>query len=257
MGSTAEVRMRQGEAAFLASYLHVLQEWDGRASVRMQQRDSIIGVYGSPPTECYSFVAIPLASAGDPDKSFGDRTVSVGRMRDCLGDVSTPARGVAGRPISIPEAITGAPSLAMLPPKSDWESVATSEVSQVAPIIESAIEEFKRRAPDNDPEAAQRLADEIWDRPGWSGVPIRALHTARSLGFLAKPEAPVQAMTRPGWFRLVTPSGQIFAQEGERQKPWELGGYLVFEVWACAGEVGVPALEVGAKVAIEDAGTDL
>jgi hypothetical protein len=49
MGWTAQVRMRQGEATFLASYLPVLQEWDARVSVRMQQRDSVIGVYGSPP----------------------------------------------------------------------------------------------------------------------------------------------------------------------------------------------------------------
>ena len=212
--ATSVLRMRQAEAAFFANYLRVLIEWDARASVRIQQRGAVIGVWGAPPTECVSFIALPLSSAGEPLDAITDRTVSAGRMRDCLGDVTARPRGFAGRSINVPEPVSGPIELMRLPPKSDWEPGMTGTADHVSPIIDAAIAEFRARVPeDRNIERAQRVADEIWSRPGWSGVPIRALHTAKSLGFLAKPDAPVQALKHPGWSRFITPAGQVFSPE--------------------------------------------
>lgn len=207
------LRMRQAECAFVANYLRVLIEWDAKASVRMQQRGKVLGIWGAPPTECVTFIGVPLSSEGDDP--IHDRTVSAGRLRDCLGDVATPSRGFGGRDVNVPEPVMGNANLSMLPPMSGWTDVSAGEASETQPVIDAAISEFRQRVPESnlDPKAGQRVADEIWARPGWGEVPVRALHTARSLGFLAKPQAPVRSQAQPGWTRFITASGQVFAPE--------------------------------------------
>ena len=51
-----------------------------------------------------------------------------------------------------------------------------------------------------------------WDKPGWGGLPMRALHAARLLGFLTHPGARIETATVSGWKRLVTPAGQVFVR---------------------------------------------
>ena len=206
--------MRYAEAAFLANYLQTLGEWDARASVRIQQRGAVIGVFGAPPTNCISFVALPLLAAPmDSDKALVDHTVSAGRLRDIIGDVSIP--GIGERLVRLPDAVTGPAELSVLPPGDGWEALDQTRAGFLARIVEEATTDFKRRIPEGkaNSDEAQRVAQEIWSRPGWSDVPIRALHTARRLGFLAKSDAPVQAAKLQGWARLATPAGQVFAQE--------------------------------------------
>lgn len=210
-GLPPTLRMRQSECAFVANYLRVLVEWDARAAVRIQQRGTVVGIWGAPPTQCLTFIAVPLSSAGEDPIT--DRTVSAGRLRDCLGDVSTTARGFGGRSINVPEAVVGSLELMRLPPREHWEPIKTGTAQDVVPGIDAAIGEFRQRVPQAplDPTSGQRVADEIWSRPGWGTIPIRALHTAKSLGFLANSQAPVQAQTQTGWTRFITASGQVFS----------------------------------------------
>ncbi len=209
--------MRHAEVVFLASYLNNLTEWDARASVRITQRDRVVGFFGAPPTGCITFVAVPLSSAGEPEEVVHGRTVSAGRMRDILGDVSLPPRGFAGRKLRVPDPVTGPLELLTLPPLSGWEGVGSTTAGDLNPLVEQALAEFRRRVPeggDVDAAAAQRVAEEIWSRPAPGGVPMRAVHTARRLGFLTNAEAQVGAATTAGWTRLATPSGQVFTPDG-------------------------------------------
>lgn len=209
------LRMRHSEVVFLAAYLKQLVEWDARACVRIQQRGSAAGFFGAPPTGCVSFVALPLSSAGEAGSQVEDRTVSAGRLRDILGDVTVTPRGFAGRELMMPDPVSGPLELLDLPPTSGWELTAQGAAADAMPSIDTAIADFRRRIGSDagvDEAAAQRVANEIWSQPGWGNVPIRVLQTAKLLGFLANEEATIQTAHLDGWNRLRTGAGQVFAK---------------------------------------------
>lgn len=210
----ASLHLRYPEATFLAGYLRVLVEWDARACVRLLQRRAVVGVFGAPPTGCLSFVALPLVTGDlDAPAPVADRTVSAGRLRDIIGDVTV--RVDQDRIVQIPEAVTGPAELALLPPSDGWEASGSSAARTVVEVVDQAVAQFKSRVPNSqtDPEIAEREADRIWSRPGWEGIPIRALHTAKALGFLTNLDAQVAAARLPGWSRFSTPAGQVFTPD--------------------------------------------
>ena len=76
----------------------------GRAlGVRVQVRGAVLGVYAPSPLDVLAFVALPLVAAADESI---DRTVSAGRLRDILGDVS---RLGPSTQLILPDEITGSP----------------------------------------------------------------------------------------------------------------------------------------------------
>ncbi len=218
------------DAAFVAAYLKHLVEWDARASVRVQRRGNTIGVYGAPPLGCLSLIVVPTFVAqplpeepaipedtvrSEPGPPAFDLTVSAGRLRDVLGDVSGPARRGPFEQIkrmTMPDAVTGPTELILLPPDGPWDNTGQTTASDLVSLVEGGVTEFRRRAPDAaiNPTHAQYTADDIWGTTAWAGLPLRALHAARLLGFLANPDAPVEAGTCYGWKRLVTPAGRVF-----------------------------------------------
>jgi hypothetical protein len=206
--------MRHGEVVFLAAYLQKLVEWDARACVRMQQRGAFVGIFGAPPTGCVSFVALPLSSVEEASDGLRDRTVSAGRLRDIIGDVSRAPRGFAGREVRVPEPVTGPLELMNLPPSSGWKVTAEASASAALPGLEAAVADFSNRVgqPGSIPDSqAERIANEIWSRTGWGELPIRVLHTAARLGFLSNDEAVIRSASVDGWTRLATGPGQVFA----------------------------------------------
>lgn len=216
MADEALLRMRHAEVVFLAAYLKQLVDWDAKACVRIKQRGSVAGFFGAPPTGCISFVAVPLSSEGEPNERIEDRTVSAGRLRDVLGDVSVAPRGFAGRQLKIPEPVSGPLELLDLPPTAGWELTAEAPAADALPSIEAAVADFRSRvdpAGGVDEAAAQRVANEIWSRKGWSDLPIRILQTAKLLGFLANDTATIRSAHLPGWDRLATGAGQVFSKE--------------------------------------------
>lgn len=215
MADGAMLRMRHGEVVFLAAYLKQLIEWDARACVRIQQRGSVAGFFGAPPTGCISFVALPLSSEGPPDEHVDDRTVSAGRLRDILGDVTVVPRGFAGRQLKMPDPVSGPLELLDLPPMTGWESRADGDAIDAMPSLDAATADFRKRVPPNggvDDETAQRIANEIWSRKGWGDLPIRVLQTAKLLGFLSNTEAAIHSAHIAGWDRLATGAGQVFSK---------------------------------------------
>lgn len=193
------------EARLLSAHLDRLSTWDPRTPVRFVARARALGVYSAPPMEVIAFVALPLA---DPVDGELDSFTIAADLRASLGD--------DGR-LTVPPVMIGDAALAVLPPSDSWQLPIAAVSGDLVPLVDTAVAEFRRRAAaasDSSPGSAEltRLAQEIWDRPGFGGLPIRALHAARRLGFLSDDASRVSASTCTGWKRLTTVRGQIFVR---------------------------------------------
>lgn len=222
MADIQALYLKHKEAVFLASYLVKLVEWDAKACVRLQRRGRVVGVFGAPPTGCISFIALPLQDKHEFDDSPADleldRVVVAGRLRDVLGDVSHAPVGDASKRVQIPESVTGPMELATLPPQQGWQVEGQIAAGELGRGVRNASDHYRTRidqtaaiAPDQS--YAQRLADEIWAKPIVGTLPTRGAHTAKLLGFLAKPEVNLTVLQTKNWTRLNCPSGQVFCPE--------------------------------------------
>ena len=208
-----QLTLRYDEAAYVAGFLRRLVNWDPRAAVRVRVSGSSLGLLGAPPFDCLSFVAVPLADVDGADGAVDD-IVSAGRLRDVIGDVSS-AGSASQRVIRLPDSMAPVPALAVVPPSGPWLPAERGIAGDIRPLVGAAVRDFRQRSdalfPRTD-DALQQLADEVWDRPGWGGIPMSALHAASLHGFLPHDGLKVEAATCDGWKRLLTPGGQIFVR---------------------------------------------
>ncbi|NUH35459.1 hypothetical protein HUF15_01530 [Streptomyces samsunensis] len=258
-----------GEAADLAAFLARLIHYDRAAAVRLQAGGGVLAVFGRPPsfevlairtarldaivgTEATSSVSSVSGTSGTSAGAAGgpgalDTTVSAGEFADALdtaragrtadGPSQSHARGLVA---TVPQAVTGPPWAGVLPPRGGWRRVSgLPGVDEVRGAVAAAVAEFRARdtaLPEERRTRAERdrIGREIWTRTlGDTGLPLRAVHAAQSLGFLrpvraAAPAATAQgagggvataapdAMAEPlallaagGWLRLRTPYGSI------------------------------------------------
>ncbi|MEU5050024.1 hypothetical protein [Streptomyces sp. NPDC021096] len=221
-----------GEAADLAAFLARLIHYDRAAVVRLQAGGGVLAVFGRPP----SFEVLAVRTARLADDHALDVTVSAGRLTDEL-DAGQPVPG-DGVEIAVPEAVTGPPWAGVLPPRGGWRRVeGFPGVEAVRGALAAAVAEFRARdeaLPEQRRTRAERerIGREIWSRTlGDTGLPLRAVHAAQSLGFLRPvgatrpagradgtttalaPEPPVLFAAR-GWLRLRTPYGSIAVSTG-------------------------------------------
>ncbi|WP_413101277.1 hypothetical protein [Streptomyces sp. Inha503] len=244
-----------GEAADLAAFLARLIHYDRAAAVRLQAGGGVLAVFGRPPS--FEVLAIRTArleaivgteAAPDaPHTSAGagalDTTVSAGEFADAL-DTARAARtadgpegrdrGDRGLVVTVPQAVTGPPWAGVLPPRGGWRRVnGLPGVNEARGAVTAAVAEFRARdaaLPEERRTRAERdrIGHEIWSRTlGDTGLPLRAVHAAQSLGFLRPVRAAAPAVTAHGsgvataapepmallaagaWLRLRTPYGSI------------------------------------------------
>jgi hypothetical protein len=189
------------EGRLLAAHLDRLAAWDPAGHVRVVARGGAVGVYAAPPMRVISFVALPLRV---PTVDDIDVSASIAEVRTGLRTES----GVTD--LRLPEPAVGSPGLAMLPPSEGWQLPIHGVSGDVVPGVDAAVAEFRRRASSVvDPQA---LAEQIWERPSFGGLPLRVLHAARRLGFLTDDASRVTACTMTGWKRLTTVRGQVFVR---------------------------------------------
>ena len=200
------IGLKHDEVLFLAAYLRRLTNWDERTAVRVQARGNSLGVYGPPPMGVLSLIVVPIQSASDAEL---DRVVSAGRLRDIIGDVSNISADAVFE-MNIPEAVTGPPSLAMLPPREGWHPPVHAMAGDLVADIDASIKALNQRTNGTIEPFARQIAEDVWANQGWGALPQRALHAARQLGFLGHPGARIQASVNGTWKRLISPSGQIF-----------------------------------------------
>lgn len=195
------LRLPEHEGHLLISHLDRLLGWDPRALVRVVARARALGVYAAPPMEVISFVALPLL---EPTAEEVDVTALAVDVRAGLQERA------GGVDLVLPDPLVGDSHLAVLPPADSWQLPIGGVSGDIVPLVDDAVAEFRRRTESGaDP---QRLAQEIWDRPGFGGLPVRALHAARRLGFLSADASRVSASTCTGWKRLTTVRGQVFVR---------------------------------------------
>lgn len=189
------------EGRLLAAHLDRLAAWDPAGHVRVVARGGAVGVYAAPPMRVISFVALPLRVP-----AVDDIDVSA-----CIADVRTGLRTESGvTDLRLPGPAVGSPGLAILPPSEGWQLPIHGVSGDVVPGVDAAVAEFRRRASSVvDP---QVLAEQIWERPSFGGLPLRVLHAARRLGFLTDDASRVTACTMTGWKRLTTVRGQVFVR---------------------------------------------
>ena len=191
--------MATHEGRLLSAHLGRLCGWDPNVLVRAQGRGGVIGVYSAPPMDVLSFVALPLTGEHVPEF---DVTVAASTLRQAMRDLGDRVE------IPIPDSVVGNEALAVLPPADGWQLPIPAVSGDLVPLVDEAVAEFRSRAPASpDPE---RVARDIWDRPGFGGLPLRVLHAARRLGFLTDDASRVTAATCTGWKRLTTVRGQVF-----------------------------------------------
>ncbi|MEU2505347.1 hypothetical protein ABZ621_11585 [Streptomyces sp. NPDC007863] len=192
------------EAAALAAFLTRLVHYDRAAAVRLQAAGGALAVFGRPP----SFEVLAIRTARLEDAVDLDVTVSAGELLDGVEETSGKA--------VVPAAVTGPPWAGVLPPRTGWRPVeGLPGAAELRGAVAAAVAEFRRRdaeLPEERRTRAERdrVGREIWSRVlGATGLPLRAVHAAQSLGFLPPGDVPVALMAAGPWLRLRTPYGSV------------------------------------------------
>lgn len=194
-----------GEAEDLAAFLARLIHYDRAAAVRLQAGGGALAVFGRPP----SFEVLAIRTARLSDRVELDVTVSAGELLESLG----------GAEFTVPAAVTGPPWAGVLPPRGGWRELpGLPEVTAMRGAVAAAVAEFRTRDEQLPAERRtraerDRIGREIWSRTvGGTGLPLRAVHAAQSLGFL-RPGVPVALLSTGSWLRLRTPFGSIVVRK--------------------------------------------
>ncbi|MBT2443455.1 hypothetical protein J7E93_25850 [Streptomyces sp. ISL-36] len=192
------------EAADLAAFLARLLHYDRAAAVRLQAGSGALAVFGRPP----SFEVLAIRTARLVDDVRLDVTVSAGALLEGIEES-------AGKAL-VPDTVTGPPWAGVLPPRGGWQPVAEVPGSvELRGAVAAAVAEFRARDEELPQERRtraerDRLGREIWSRTvAGTGLPLRAVHAAQSLGFLPPHEVPVALLASGPWLRLRTPYGSI------------------------------------------------
>lgn len=108
-----------------------------------------------------------------------------------------------------PLAGVDAATFAELPPSTGWQIPIHAVASDVIPIVNEAVSEFDRRSIGLGERGKADLAEEIWNRAGWGGLPIKVLYAAQRLMLIWDEPIKISAATCGPWKRLSTPRGQV------------------------------------------------
>ncbi|KOT35272.1 hypothetical protein ADK41_25215 [Streptomyces caelestis] len=198
----------EGEAADLAAFLSRLLRYDRSAAVRLQAAGTALAVFGRPPS--FEVLAVRAARLAKPYENgldvTLDVTVSAGELLESVDESAATA--------AVPGAVTGPPWAGVLPPRGGWRAEpGLPAPEELRGLVAASVAEFRSRTEELAPERRtraelDRIGREIWSRTvAETGLPVRAVHAAQSLGFLRGGE---QGLFSSGpWLRLRTPYGSV------------------------------------------------
>lgn len=198
----------EGEAADLAAFLSRLLHYDRSAAVRLQAAGKALAVFGRPPSfEVLAVRAVRLAKPYENGLDVTlDVTVSAGELLESVDESAATA--------AVPGAVTGPPWAGVLPPRGGWRAEpGLPEDRELRGLVAASVAEFRSRTEELAPERRtraelDRIGREIWSRTvADTGLPVRAVHAAQSLGFLRGAEQTL--LSSGSWLRLRTPYGSV------------------------------------------------
>ncbi|MFF1275710.1 hypothetical protein ACFVZC_20255 [Streptomyces marokkonensis] len=198
----------EGEAADLAAFLSRLLHYDRSAAVRLQAAGTALAVFGRPPSfEVLAIRAVRLAKPYENGLDVTlDVTVAAGELLESVDESAATA--------AVPGAVTGPPWAGVLPPRGGWRAEPGLPAPQeLRGLVAASVAEFRSRtealAPERRTRAElDRVGREIWSRTvAETGLPVRAVHAAQSLGFLRGAEQTL--LSSGSWLRLRTPYGSV------------------------------------------------
>ncbi|MFD7686231.1 hypothetical protein [Streptomyces sp. NPDC059781] len=196
------------EAADLAAFLSRLLHYDRSAAVRLQAAGTALAVFGRPPSfEVLAVRAVRLAKPYENGIDVTlDVTVSAGELLESVDESAATA--------AVPGAVTGPPWAGVLPPRGGWRAEpGLPAPRELSGLVAASVAEFRSRTEGLAPELRtraelDRIGREIWSRTvAETGLPVRAVHAAQSLGFLRGGEQ--ELFSSGAWLRLRTPYGSV------------------------------------------------
>jgi hypothetical protein len=203
----------RGEAVDLCAFLTRLLRYDRAAAVRLQGAGEAVAVYGSPASfEVLAVRAVRLAEPLEPEAPL-DVTVSAGELLEAVDEDAAAA--------VVPAAVTGPAWAGLLPPRGGWRAESALPGETLRGLVAAAVAEFRARVEEIPPEGRtraelDRTGRQIWSRTvDGTGLPVRAVHAAQSLGFL-RPGPGSQVLSCGAWLRLRTPYGSIAVRRAGR-----------------------------------------
>ncbi|MDR6973945.1 hypothetical protein J2X68_000614 [Streptomyces sp. 3330] len=209
----------EGEAADVAAFLSRLLHYDRGAAVRLQAAGTALAVFGRPPSfEVLAIRAVRLAKPYENGLDVTlDVTVSAGELLESVDESAATA--------GVPAAVTGPPWAGVLPPRGGWRPEAGLPAADaLRAMVGAAVAEFRSRTEELSAELRtraelDRIGREIWSRTvGDTGLPVRAVHAAQSLGFLrpSTGSEELKLVSFGAWLRLRTPYGSIAVRRAGR-----------------------------------------
>ena len=197
-----QVTLGATELRTLISILEKEIEWNSSIAVRVVTSPSAVAFYGAIPLNLHAFIAMPAKiGAGAPCDviTSGRDVVALLSNSSGLIDLDSLEPLVGGDGTSLSE----------LPPSTGWQIPIHAVASDVIPIINEAASEFDRRSVGLGERGKADLAEEIWNRPGWGGLPVKVLYAAQRLNLIWDEPIKISAATCGPWKRLSTPRGQV------------------------------------------------
>lgn len=198
-----KIRLASSDARAVEAFCRRQLRWDAALPARIVTTPKALGLFTAPPLGVLAFVAVPLVD------SHGGQDVTI-RLAD-LADALLDEVVDLGSFITPTLPPGPAPSLSHLPPSDGWQLPIHAVSGDLLPPVAAASQEFAVRASGKTAAEQEEIAEEIWQRPAFAGLPLRALHAARQLGMLTDDMSRVSAATCGQWRRLSTPRGQVFS----------------------------------------------
>ncbi len=197
------VRVAQPDARAVEAFCRRQLRWDATLPARVVTTPKALGLFTAPPLGVLAFVAVPVQDSGGAE----DVIVRLADLADAILGEELDLSAMSHPTLSPGPA----PSLSHLPPSEGWQLPIHAISGDLLPTVAAASQEFAIRASGKTSAQQEEIAEEIWQRPAFAGLPLRALHAARQLGMLTDDMAKVSAATCGQWRRLSTTRGQVFA----------------------------------------------
>lgn len=198
-----QVTLGSTELRTLISILEKEIEWNPSIPVRVVTSPTAVAFFAAIPLSLHAFIAMPASiGAGAPCDVITTGREVVALLSNSSGLIDLDSL----------ESLAGLDSVSLsdLPPSTGWQIPIHAVASDVIPIINEAASEFDRRSVGLGERGKADLADEIWNRPGWGGLPIKVLYAAQRLNLIWDEPIKISAATCGPWKRLSTPRGQVF-----------------------------------------------